>query len=102
MKSVAIAMCLIASSAFAQDRPAALEIAGSSGQRTYIRAKSIQRDEADQAILRLKGDVQIASVAIKGQIQTSGVIVRADEAVYHSDTGEIEPLGKVVLKLITQ
>ena len=48
---------------------------------------------------RLKGDVQIAT---KGQTQDSGMIVKADEAVYHSDTGEIEPLGNVRVKLITQ
>jgi lipopolysaccharide assembly outer membrane protein LptD (OstA) len=43
--------------------------------------------------VRLKGDVQIES---------SGVIVKADEAVLHTDTGEIAPLGNVRVKLITQ
>lgn len=99
MKSVAIAMCFIAGSAFAQDWPATREITNSAGQRTYIRADSIQRDQADPAILRLKGDVQIAS---KEQNQTSGMIVKTDEAVYQSDTGEIEPLGNVRVKRITQ
>ena len=96
MKSVALAICLIASSAFAQDRPAALEITDPAGQSVYMRAKSIQRDQADPAIVRLKGDVRIAS---KGQNQTSSMLVKADEAVYHTDTGEIEPLGNVSVKL---
>jgi lipopolysaccharide assembly outer membrane protein LptD (OstA) len=90
-------MCLIASSAFAQDRPTGLEITDPARQLVYMRAKSIQRDQADPAIVRLKGDVRIAS---RGQTQrTGGMIVKADEAVYHSDTGEIEPLGNVRVKL---
>ena len=99
MKPVALAMGLVASSAFAQDRPAALDISDSVGQRTYIRAKSIQRDETNQSILRLKGDVQIAT---NHPNQNSSMLVKADEAVYHSDTGEIEPLGNVRVKLITK
>jgi hypothetical protein len=53
MKSVALAMCLIAASAFA-DRPTALEITDR-GQPVYMRTKSIQRDQADPTIVRLKG-----------------------------------------------
>jgi lipopolysaccharide assembly outer membrane protein LptD (OstA) len=97
MKSVPLAMCLITASAFAQDRPTALEITDRGGQRVYMRAKSIQRDQADPTIVRLKGDVRIAA---KNANQKNGVMsVKADEAVYHFDTGEIEPLGNVSVKL---
>ena len=92
MKSVALAMCLIAALAFAQDRPVTQEITNSARQPTTISAKSIQRDQADPLIVRLKGDVQITS---------SGVIVKADEAVFNMGTDEIEPLGNVRVKLTT-
>ena len=38
----------------------------------------------------------------QGQNENSGMIGKPDEAVYRSDSGEIEPLGNVRVKLITQ
>ncbi|MBZ5678291.1 MAG: hypothetical protein LAP61_28975 [Acidobacteriia bacterium] len=99
MKLLAVATFVFASSAFAQDRPAALEISGSGGQTTYIKANNIQRDDADKATLRLKGNVQIAH---KSGPQDSGTILKADEVIYHSDTGEIEAQGNVRVKLAPQ
>jgi lipopolysaccharide assembly outer membrane protein LptD (OstA) len=109
MKPVALAMCLIASSAFAQDLPPATggfrfemvpppslapAVPDSAGQPTLIvTANSAEVDQANRAIVRLKGDVQIES---------GGVIVKADEAVCNFATGEIEPLGNVRAKLIKQ
>lgn len=101
MKSVAVAMCLIAASAFAQDRPTALEIANSARKPTIVvRANVTLGDPANPAIVRLKGDVQIA--AKNPNQKNGGMSVKADEAVYHFDTGEIEPLGNVRVKRITQ
>jgi lipopolysaccharide assembly outer membrane protein LptD (OstA) len=100
-------MGLIAASAFAQDRPLAhgsfrwetvprpsLAPALDSARQPacIVTANSWEADQANH-VVRLKGDVQIES---------SGVIVKADEAVLHTDTGEIEPLGNVRVKLITQ
>jgi lipopolysaccharide assembly outer membrane protein LptD (OstA) len=108
MKSVALAMCLIAASAFAQDRPLAhgafrwetvprpsLAPALDSAPQPdcIVTANSWEADQANRAVVHLKGDVQIKS---------GGVIVKADEAVLNIDTGEIEPLGNVRVKLITQ
>ena len=96
LKLLALGTLWIACSVSAQDRLDVLEISGSAGQRTYIRAKSIQRDDADNATLRLKGDVQIAH---KNGPQDSGTVLKADEVIYHSDTGEIEAQGNVRVKL---
>ena len=108
MKSVALAMALIAVSAFAQDRPLAhgsfrwervprpsLAPALDSARQPalIVTANGAEVDEANRVIVRLKGDVQIES---------GGVIVKADEAVFNIATGEIEPLGNVRLKLIKQ
>ena len=106
MKSVALAMCIIAASAFAQDRTPApggfrWEIVprpslvpadpdSARQQALIVTANSAEIDQANRAIVRLKGDVQIES---------GGVIVKADEAVFNFDTGEIEPLGNVRVKL---
>jgi lipopolysaccharide assembly outer membrane protein LptD (OstA) len=57
-----------------------------------VTANSAEVDQANRAIVRLKGDVQIES---------DGVIVKADEAVFNSKTREIEPLGNVRVKLKT-
>ena len=96
MKLLALGALWFACSALAQDRP--VEISGPGGQTTYIKANSIQRDESDKAILRMKGSVQIAH---KSGLQDPGTVIKADEAVYHSDTGEIEAQGNVRVKLAT-
>jgi lipopolysaccharide assembly outer membrane protein LptD (OstA) len=49
------------------------------------------RINSDQNVLQLRGDAEIA---------TSTVIVQADEAAYHWDTGEIDARGNVHVKPI--
>ena len=44
-------------------------------------------------VVRLKGNVEIT---------VNGVELRADELDYHWDTGELEPIGNVHLKLVTR
>jgi lipopolysaccharide assembly outer membrane protein LptD (OstA) len=95
MKLLALGTLFIASSVFAQDRP--VEISGPGGQDTYIKANSIQRDQSDQSILRLKGNVKIAH---RSSSLDRGTTITADEAVYHQDTGEIEAQGNVRVTLI--
>jgi len=49
--------------------------------------------QPDIRILRLKGRVEI---------KTSTMLIQADEAEYHGDTGEIEARGNVHIKPIPQ
>ena len=62
-----------------------------------IQADSIERPVQYPSVIRLKGNVQIAT-----KIRAQGaplilmiMVVRADEADYHEDTGEIEARGSV-------
>jgi lipopolysaccharide assembly outer membrane protein LptD (OstA) len=54
-------------------------------------AITADRQEKDGALVRCRGQVEIA---------TGNTLLRADEADFHSDTGEIELRGNVRLKLL--
>src|SRR5437868_8980565 len=54
-------------------------------------AITADRQEKDGAVVRCRGKVEIA---------TGNTLLRADEADYHSDTGEIELRGNVRVKLL--
>ena len=54
-------------------------------------AITADRQERDGALVRCRGQVEIA---------TGNTLLRADEADFHSDTGEIELRGNVRLKLL--
>src|SRR6202163_4791385 len=54
-------------------------------------AITADRQERDGAIIRCRGQVEIA---------TGNTLLHADEADFHSDTGEIELRGNVRLKLL--
>ena len=54
-----------------------------------LAAFSIQRGALYPSVIQLKGDVEI---------KRTGMILRADEADYHEDTGEIEARGNVRVK----
>ena len=51
----------------------------------------------------MQGDckVPLSSLQLKGNVEvtTDGAVLKADEADYHCDTGEIEPLGNVHMKV---
>jgi hypothetical protein len=53
-------------------------------------AITADRQEKDGALVRCRGQVEIA---------TGNTLLRADEADFHSDTGEIELRGNVRLKI---
>src|ERR1700682_3220209 len=55
-------------------------------------AITADRQERDGSLVRCRGQVEIA---------TGNALLRADEADFHSDTGEIELRGNVRLKLLT-
>jgi lipopolysaccharide assembly outer membrane protein LptD (OstA) len=54
-------------------------------------AITADRQERDGALVRCRGQVEIA---------TGNTLLRADEADFHSDTGEIELRGNVRVKLL--
>ncbi len=54
-----------------------------------LAALSIQRGGRFPSVIQLKGEVEI---------RWRGMILRADEAEYHEDTGEIEARGNVRVK----
>ncbi len=54
-------------------------------------AITADRQEKDGALVRCRGQVEIA---------TGNTLLRADEADFHSDTGEIELRGNVRVKLL--
>ena len=62
-----------------------------------LQADSIQRRPSYPSVIQLKGNVEIKTKTV---VQDSPVslmimVVRADEADYHEDTGEIEARGTV-------
>ncbi len=54
-----------------------------------LAAFSIQRGASYPSVIHLKGDVEI---------RRTGMVLRADQADYHEDTGEIEARGNVRVK----
>jgi lipopolysaccharide assembly outer membrane protein LptD (OstA) len=69
---------------------AALALAQTTVDYGHI-AITAERQERDGAIVRCRGKVEIA---------TGNTLLHADEADFHSDTGEIELRGNVRLKLL--
>ena len=81
-----------------------LTIAPQNGTRPVaLTARSIERGVEYPSIVRLKGNVEIKTpvclpVGKQGKLICDGeMIVRADEAQVHEDTGEIEPNGHVTV-----
>jgi len=105
MKLIAFAVVLVLAPAFAQENPAAvkrLAVAPLTGARgVTVAARSIEREAEYPSVIHLKGDAEIRmpvcfSNGKKGALVCTGdTIVRADEAEYHEDTGEIEAHGNV-------
>jgi lipopolysaccharide assembly outer membrane protein LptD (OstA) len=87
---------LIAISSATQVGPAAEQkhvlIATPEGPNIGLAASAIQRQEPAMNIVRLRGNVEI---------RTKDMTLRADEADYNENTGEIEARGTVRIKLET-
>jgi lipopolysaccharide assembly outer membrane protein LptD (OstA) len=66
------------------------------GNATIV-ANSIERAPSFPSIIRLKGNVEIRTKAVvqHSPVSLMIMIVTADEADYHEDSGEIEARGKV-------
>ena len=77
-------LCVVAGSA-------ALAFAQSTVNYGQVAIKA-EHQERDGALIRCRGLVEIA---------TGNILFRADEADFHSDTGEIELRGNVRVKLLT-
>ena len=62
-----------------------------------IQAENIERPVTFPSIIQLKGNVQISTkiTAQESPVRLLIMVVRADEADYHEDTGEIEARGSV-------
>jgi len=82
----------------AQDQPKNLAISTDSGAMVSLRAQEILREPN---LIHLKGNVEIHTWWV-GQPYTRSVVTVCDEAVYHIDTGEIEPQGKVSVKPVVR
>jgi lipopolysaccharide assembly outer membrane protein LptD (OstA) len=65
--------------------------------RSTLQAESIDRELPYPSVIRLKGNVQITAKTVVQDAPLSLMImvVKADEADYHEDTGEIEARGDV-------
>jgi lipopolysaccharide assembly outer membrane protein LptD (OstA) len=65
--------------------------------RSSLQADSIERGVRYPSVIQLRGNVQITSRTVVSDTPLSMMImvVRADEADYHEDTGEIEARGSV-------
>ena len=93
---------LIAGSLIAQLIGAAQNVAPVQRLNLMIGAATIQADSIERPVrfpstIRLKGNVQITTKIGVGDAPARLMImmVRADEADYHEDTGEIEARGSV-------
>ena len=79
--------------AICQDKKPAeqkLHLLATGGERgATLAAFSIERGATYPSVIRLRGDVEI---------KRSGMVMYADEADYHEDTGEIEARGNVRVK----
>ena len=68
-----------------------------------LTARSIERGISYPSVVILKGDVEIKTpvclpIGKKGKMTCDGeMIVRADEAEFHEDTGEVEAHGNVAV-----
>jgi hypothetical protein len=62
-----------------------------------IQAESIERPVPFPSVIRLRGNVQISTKisAADAPLRLMIMVVRADEADYHEDSGEIEARGSV-------
>jgi lipopolysaccharide assembly outer membrane protein LptD (OstA) len=65
--------------------------------RSTLQAESIDRELPYPSVIRLKGNVQITArtVVQYAPLSLMIMVVKADEADYHEDTGEIEARGDV-------
>ena len=82
--------------AVCQDNSAAQKLSLAVG-RSSLQADSIERGVSYPSVIQLRGNVQITSRTVVNYSPLSMMImvVRADEADYHEDTGEIEARGSV-------
>jgi len=104
---VACASITLLTSATGQDATSEqkhLTVAPLNGNRAVtLTALSIDRGVEYPSVVRLKGNVEIKTpvclpVGEKGEVICDGeMIVRADEAQFHEDTGEIESNGHVTV-----
>jgi lipopolysaccharide assembly outer membrane protein LptD (OstA) len=67
-----------------------------------MQARSVERDVSKAAhnpLVELKGDVEIRTALCGHEVPARKMMVlHADEATYHEDTGEIETRGNVHIK----
>jgi hypothetical protein len=97
---------LLGTAAMAQEAPQLkhLTVAPANSNRPVaMSALSIQRGANYPSVIELRGSVEIRTqvclpVRKKGEMVCGkGIIVHADEALFHEDTGEIEAHGKVLV-----
>ena len=82
--------------AIGQDNMLSLMATGPLG-RVTLEADSIKRQPSYPSVIQLKGNVEIKTKTVvqDSPLSLMIMVVRADEADYHEDTGEIEARGTV-------
>ena len=102
---IACPLTALVSEAVCQDNvaePLHMVIGTPQGHRVELTATSMERDVSNketQLTLHLKGDVSIRLItcvsSAKEHVCEGAMVLRADEADYHQDTGEFEARGNV-------
>ena len=97
-----IAALALAAQDYPPDQPKNLWVPTSTSTRPVgLRARSMEREPSYPGTVHLKGDVEIKTpVCIAqptGQVCAGYVVVRADEADFHEDSGQIDARGKVTV-----
>lgn len=82
--------------ATAQDQPKNLQISTEDGAFVKIRAEQMLREPN---LIHLKGKVEIQTWLVR---PSQSLILTADEATYHVDTGEVEASGNVRVRPVRE
>jgi lipopolysaccharide assembly outer membrane protein LptD (OstA) len=96
MKLLALLLAVAAFIA-AQTEPKNLQITTGNGTFVKMRAEEMVREPN---LIHLKGKVEVQTWLVRPSYQS--VLLTADEAVYHVDTGEIEASGNVRVRAIKE
>ncbi len=104
--AVPISMILFGFSAISQENPAGelrhMQFSSPSGNRIAISAMSMTQQESagkTAHVIRLKGNVEVRITVCRANGTSTScdgsVVIKADEADYNVDSGEVEPRGNV-------
>lgn len=103
MKCLVLSLLLTGSLAIGQEPKHVNAVPVSGGRGSTLTALNIERDTTYPSAIHLKGEVEIKTpvclpIGRHGKLMCDGeMILRADEATYHEDSGQIEARGSVTV-----